>query len=182
MSFPKRASKQTYDVHTYRNNVNIQQALINSLHSQLEEKEAEYQRLREELQQVSNQPRNVIYLDADEEVEKLKKREESLQGMLEEKEGMIAGLQKRIVKGSERDLEMFLAEAESKVEEKDRQLQRSETYVDAREPPNENGLNIKAGRKSGRLVRDKDWELRCTKGIKRSSYIVAWDLARRSLA
>lgn len=173
-----------HDVEKCRSDISLLQALADSLQSQLEEKEADCERMREELQRVSRQRRNAIRQDANEEVEKLKKREENLNEILEEQEGIVDGLQKRISesKKRERELGRCLAEAESSLEEKDRQLKKSETTVDARKPPYEKGHTVKGGMKSSWMSGDKTWEIRCTKGLKTSSYGVAWDMAKRSLA
>ena len=173
-----------HDVKTCRASIKAQQNLIESLQSQLEEKDAEFQSLQEELKQTLRQRRNAIHLDDDQEVEKLKKREEKLQGMLEEQEEMVSSLEKRIHEGKkrERDLVRSLDEAEGRIEEKERQLQKSEIMVDdAREPPSGgNRVNAKTGRRPRRVSEDKNWELRCKKGTRKSSFAAAWDVIKHS--
>ena len=122
---------ENYDVTACRQEVEAQQSLITSLEAQLEEKETECERLREEQQQVFRQRRHAIIHDNSEEIEKLKKREKNLQDTLDEREDMIAELQEdlRESRKRERDMQRQLAEAEARLDEKDRELQRSETAI-----------------------------------------------------
>ncbi|KAL8698909.1 MAG: hypothetical protein Q9201_006309 [Fulgogasparrea decipioides] len=170
-------------IDTCRSKANELQATINSLQSQLGEKEKECQRLREERRQASRLHRDSIHKDDEEEIEKLKKRIQRLDEMIEKDDETIECLQKELLetRAGKRQLEMQLAEAESTVQDRGRLLKEMQNATNASGVACEQGSTPQTAQVPERTPKEsglhgKNWVIHCQKGHRKSGFSIARDV------
>ncbi|KAG8531619.1 uncharacterized protein KY384_003250 [Bacidia gigantensis] len=167
------------------NDFNELQATINTLQSKLREKEKECQCLREERRQASRLHRDSIHNDDEEEIEKLKKRVERLDEMLDKNEESIECLQKQLLetKMHKRQLEIQLAEAEKNFQDRNKLLKEMHHTTDALAFTSQEGSisQISLGserRRQESTIQGTGWAIHCPKGRKKSGFGIARDVIR----
>ena len=169
-----------------RNHIGELEASIDLLKSTAEEYQAECQRLREERSETSRSRVDAIRRDDEEEIKRLKKREERLSEMIKEKEETIESLEKELVetKKSKCHLEIQLADVEYIVQERDRALKGLQDATSVREVMTRKSPTVQIDQGSNRrqesMLQGKDWAIYCSKGRKKSGMSIAREVVKHS--